>query len=121
MRPMISTGLSHIARTVPTPDSLLGYALGTWHSTYRDQERAILAITEAATDRTRVWEYGKSVEGRPLRLIAVSSPKNIARLEEIRMANLRLADGRGLSPTESETPYEINSGDCLDKPYDSWL
>jgi hypothetical protein len=88
--------------TVPKPDTLLGYALGTWHTTYRDQERAILAITEAATDRTRIWEYGKSVEGRPLRLIAVSSPQNIARLEEIRVANLRLADARNLPPAEAE-------------------
>lgn len=88
--------------TIPRPDTLLGYPLGSWHTTYRDQERAILSITEAASDRTRVWEYGKSVEGRPLRLIAVSSPQNIARLEEIRTANLRLADARNLTPADAE-------------------
>ncbi|MBC8139370.1 MAG: hypothetical protein H8F28_26130 [Fibrella sp.] len=88
---------------VPKPDAVLGYPIGSWHTTYRDQERTLLSITGAASDRTRVWEYGKSVEGRPLRLIAVSSPRNIARLEEIRTANLRLADVRNLSPVDAES------------------
>ncbi len=89
--------------TVPKPDDILGYPLGSWHTTFRDQERAVLAITAAAPARTRMWEYGKSVEGRPLRLIAVSSPQNIARLDEIRTANLRLADARKISPIEAES------------------
>ncbi len=88
---------------VPKPDAILGYPLGTWHSTFRDQERVLLAIAAAAPDRVRLWEYGKSVEGRPLRLLAISSPANITRLDAIRAANLRLADGRDLSPTDAET------------------
>ncbi|MBC7807070.1 MAG: hypothetical protein H7145_13075 [Akkermansiaceae bacterium] len=103
---------------VPKPDALLGYPLGSWHTTYRDQERAVLSITGAAPDRTRVWEYGKSVEGRPLRIVAVSSPQNIARLDEIRTANLRLADGRNLSASEAErlvksTPAIIWVNHCI--------
>src|ERR1041384_5028161 len=66
---------------VPRPSSIVGFEAGESHSTFRDQERAILAIAAAAKGRVRLIDYGRSVEGRPLRLIAVSSPENIAKLE----------------------------------------
>lgn len=74
------------------------------HSTFRDQERVIEAIAQAAKDRVRVLEIGKSTEGRPLRLIVVSSPANIARLETIRTQIGKLADPRLMrAPEEAET------------------
>src|ERR1043166_433753 len=57
---------------VPRPDTVLGYEVGKTNTTFRDQERVILALAEAAKDRVRVTEYGRSVEGRPLRLVLVS-------------------------------------------------
>ncbi|GAB4460399.1 MAG: M14 family zinc carboxypeptidase [Armatimonadaceae bacterium] len=84
---------------VPRPSALLGYEAGERHTTFRDQERVILAIAAAARDRVRLVEYGKSVEGRPLRLIYVSHPDNLARLDVIRANNLKLADPRKLKNT----------------------
>lgn len=80
---------------VPRPESLLGYGPGERHTPYRDLERVVLAIAQNAGDRVKVIEFGSSTEGRPLRLLAISSPKNIARLEELREANARLASGTG--------------------------
>jgi hypothetical protein len=80
----------------------LGYEPGDRHTTFRDQERVLLTIAEAAKDRVRVVEYGKSVEGRPLRLFLLSAPENIARVEEIRQNNLKLADPRVVSLTDAE-------------------
>ncbi len=49
-----------------------------------------------------MWEYGRTYEGRPLQLLAISAPKNIARLEAIRKERLRLADPEALSSDERE-------------------
>lgn len=88
---------------VPRPSAILGYEIGERHSTYREQERVILAIAEAARDRVRIIEFGKSVEGRPLRLVIVTSPENMGRLDAIREANLKLADPRKLTaPGDAE-------------------
>ncbi len=87
---------------VPRPSAILGYEAGETHTTFRDQERTLLAIATAAKDRVRVFDYGKSVEGRPLRLFAVSMPENLARLESIRTDIGRLADPRGLSDADAD-------------------
>jgi hypothetical protein len=49
-----------------------------------------------------VWEYGETVEGRPLVLVAVSSEGNLGRLEEIRRDRGRLAEPEGLGAEERE-------------------
>jgi hypothetical protein len=82
---------------VPRPSALLGYEAGETHTNFRDQERVLLAIAAAAKDRVRMVEYGRSVEGRPLRLFLVSTPENLARLETIRESIARLADPRRLA------------------------
>jgi hypothetical protein len=87
---------------VPRPEALLGYPLGSRETTYWQQERVIRAIADAAPDRVRVVPYGESVEGRPLRVAVVSAPENMARLEEIRAQNLRLADPRGLAQADAD-------------------
>ncbi|RYG37325.1 hypothetical protein EON81_07050 [bacterium] len=80
--------------SVPKPEATLGYAPGTTRiTTFRDQERTLQAISAKASSRMRMWDYGKSTEGRPLRLMAFSSPKNIGRLEEIRKEHERLGKG----------------------------
>lgn len=80
---------------VPRPETVLGYGPGERHTNFRDQERVIMAITTAARDRVRLIQYGKTPEGRPLRVIAISSPRNIARLDAIRDEHAQLAAGKG--------------------------
>jgi hypothetical protein len=86
--------------SVPRPSHLLGYEPGEFHTDFRGMERVILAIAHAASDRVRVIEYGQSYERRPLRLIIISSPENMNRLEEIRARIRKLADPRTLSSSE---------------------
>src|SRR5258707_14086336 len=88
---------------VPRPSAVLGYDPGKTHSTFRDQERVIFAIAAAAKDRVKVVDYGKSVEGRPLRLILITSPSNLGKLEETRTKIGKLADPRTLkNPSEGD-------------------
>lgn len=80
---------------VPKPETILGYGPGERHTNFRDQERVLTAVAAAAKDRIRVFQYGKTPEGRPLRIFAISSPRNIARLEQIREEHAQLARGQG--------------------------
>ena len=86
---------------VPRPSSLLDYEPGEFLTDYGNMLRVVDAIAEAASDRVRVFVYGRSVEGRPLRLVVISAPRNIARLDEIRAGIESLRDPRSTSPAEA--------------------
>jgi len=86
---------------VPRPDAVLGYPLGS-RFTHWDRVGAYLDALAAASPRLKVWEYGRTYEGRPLKLAAITSPKNLARLDEIRAQHQRLADPEALSAGERE-------------------
>jgi len=81
--------------SIPRPDAVLGYAPGEHHTNFRDQERVVMAIANAAPGRVKMIQYGKTAEGRPLRVLAISSARNIARLEKIREEHAELAKGKG--------------------------
>jgi hypothetical protein len=87
--------------SVPRPSSLLGYEPGEFHTDYGNMLRVTDAIAAAAVDRVRIVPYGRSTEGRPLRLIIVSSPANIARLDEIQANVRRLRDPRSTSAAQA--------------------
>lgn len=78
---------------LPRPAALLGYEPGEFYANYGAVERVLRAYA-AGSDRVRLMELGRTNEFRTLYLLAVSSPRNLARLEEIRAANQRLADPR---------------------------
>lgn len=80
---------------VPRPESVLGYEIGTKHSTFRDQERYIQAAVAAAPDRVQIREYGTSTEGRQLKVLIIGSKANMARLPEIEKQHEALAAGKG--------------------------
>ena len=77
---------------VPTLKQQVGHAWGQDISSHAEIERYLRALAAAAPDRTRLVKYGETIEKRGLYLLVITSPKNLARLEEIRAANLRLAD-----------------------------
>jgi hypothetical protein len=85
---------------VPRPEALLGYDVGSWQTQYASQERVLLAIADAASDRVHVEEIGRTPERRVMRAFIVSAPENIARLDEIRADLDRLADPRGSNAAE---------------------
>lgn len=77
--------------TVPSPPAFLGFEVGEWHVSH-DQLLSYMKTLAASSDRA-VWEeYGRSWEGRSLGHLIISSPENMARLEEIRLNHLKLSD-----------------------------
>ncbi len=87
-------------QNVPRPETILGYDVGALHTQYHLQEKVLLAIADAASDRVRVEEIGVSNERRTMRIYLVSSPENIARLDQIRADLDRIADPRGATPAQ---------------------
>lgn len=79
---------------VPRPDSLLGHAIGTRHTMYHQQQAVLDAMIAASPDRVRTEVTGTTPEGKVMRLLLISSPANLARLDAIRADLATLADPR---------------------------
>ncbi len=87
---------------VPTPESVLGYKIGSRITTYREQERVYDAIAAKASGKVQRIDYGTSNQNFPLRVYAISSAKNIARWSEIQKA-MEKAGSTGTEPPK-DTP-----------------
>ena len=93
--------------SVPRPDSLLGHAIGTRQTMYHQQWAVLDAMAAAAPDRARFEISGRSAEGKVMRLLIISSPANLARLEAIQSDLTALADPR---VTDGSRAAEIVAG-----------
>ncbi|MEJ7708298.1 MAG: M14 family zinc carboxypeptidase [Pyrinomonadaceae bacterium] len=100
--------------SVPRPQSLLRFEVGDFHTNYSQMERVIEKIAQAAPDRVRITDIGETNEHRMMHLLAISSPENMQRLEQLRTNVARLADPRGTSTSEAQ-------GLISDAPVVVWL
>jgi hypothetical protein len=91
---------------VPTLKERIGHDWGADISSHAEIERYLRALSEAAPDRTRLVRYGETIEKRGLFYLAITGPKNLVRLDEIREANLRLADPRKTTLEQAKTIAE---------------
>ena len=91
---------------VPRPETLLGYRIGSQQTMYHQQQQALDRMIEAAPDRVRTEVIGRTAEGKVMRLLVISAPENLARLEEIRSNLGRLADPRRTSATDARALAE---------------
>ncbi|HET7040571.1 MAG TPA: M14 family zinc carboxypeptidase, partial [Gemmatimonadales bacterium] len=79
---------------VPRPDSLLGHPLGSRHTMYWEQQGVLDRMIAARPERVRTEVIGTTAEGKVMRLLIISAPENIARLDAIRADLDSLADPR---------------------------
>jgi hypothetical protein len=86
---------------IPSPASLLGYELGTEFTPHHRVVDYLRAL-DAASDRVTMAEYGRTYEDRPLYTLVITTPANHSRLEQIRQANLGLADPGSMSDADAE-------------------
>jgi hypothetical protein len=102
------------AQTIPTPESIIGFPPGAdFRLADYEESIAYFRALEQATDRIRLIEVGRTSEGRPWILAVISSPENLARLEEFRLNAQRIAHPEGVSETElarliAETPAFVD-------------
>lgn len=79
---------------VPTPKQHFGYEPGADYKLAKyDEIIAYFRKLSAGSDRIRLFDYGKTSEGRTSWMAVISSPENLKNLEPLREANRRLALG----------------------------
>jgi hypothetical protein len=93
---------------VPKPQSILRYDVGDMHTTYAQMEAYINAVAKAAPDRVRIFDIGLTNEYRMQHIVAISSPQNISRLDEIKANNTRLTDPRTTNAAEANQIAQNN-------------
>ena len=93
---------------VPRPQSILRYDVGDHHTTYAQMEQVIDAIAKAAPERVKIFDIGTTSEHRMQHLVAISSPENLARLDDIKAANARLTDPRKISAADADSIARSN-------------
>jgi len=86
---------------IPTVRSVLGYDFGEQITRHSAMEHYIHALAKSSP-KIKVQKIGESYEGRALYYLIISSPENMSRLEELRQANLKLADPRKTSSGEAD-------------------
>ncbi|MBA3557284.1 MAG: hypothetical protein H0W30_01670 [Gemmatimonadaceae bacterium] len=93
--------LPALAQTVPSPREHLGFEVGA-DRTLADWNQVTGYFTRlaVASPAVVVDTLGPTTQGRPLIVVTVSSPENMARLDAIRAAQAKLADPRTLSAEE---------------------
>ncbi len=74
-----------------SPDEFLPYKLGDQFTPHYLLTAYFEQLAAASPATMRVEKYGLTNEGRPLQIAIFSSAENMARLEQIRLNNLRLA------------------------------
>lgn len=83
--------------TLKSPDEFFPHKRGEQFTPHHQLTAYFEYLATNAASTMRLENYGKTNEGRPLQIAVFSSPENIARLEQIRLNNLRLtglADGQ---------------------------
>lgn len=84
-----------------SPEKFFGFQMGAdrklagW-----DKLHEYYQLLAKTSNRIKLVELGKSSEGRPFIALFISSPANLATLDEYRQINAKLADPRGLSEAE---------------------
>ena len=87
---------------LPTPESSFGFPVGADYKLF-DYEQSIAYFRRlaAASNRVKLIDVGKTAFGRTFTVAIISSPENLAHLDQIRRTNMRLAHPQGLTDAEA--------------------
>ena len=101
-RPPTSTRSSIAPTSIPSPTEVLGFTpgddrkLASWNQVLSYFEKL-----DQASDRVKFQALGKSTMDVPFVMATISSPANLARLEEYKRIQDQLADPRKLGPSST--------------------
>jgi hypothetical protein len=102
------------AQKVPAPNEVLGFTPGD------DRKLASWARIvdyfkklDAASDRVRFEEIGKTTEGKPFVYATISTPQNLRNLEKYKQINAKLADPRLIKSNDKLAQQLIKQGKTI--------
>lgn len=105
--PSLLESLGPYDASVPSPTRVLGVGPGLKHTLLPDQDRVLQAIVAKSAGRASIEPYGVSTEGRPLRIVVITSPENRKRLGSIQRDLQALADGTLDTKAIERTPAVV--------------
>ncbi|MCB9833990.1 MAG: hypothetical protein H6807_16130 [Planctomycetes bacterium] len=105
------TGTDHDP-AIPSPAAILGHEIGAWQLR-PDQIVRYAEALAAASDRVEIQVQGRSHEQRPLVLLTLSSPRNLARQEEVRRRRRGLLDPDQEAARLDDLPLVIWTGHSI--------
>jgi len=91
----------HAQASVASPEQFFGFQMGAdrklagW-----DKLLSYYQQVAKSSNKVKLVELGKTSEGRPFVALFISSPANLARLEQFRAMNAKLSDPRGVPDAE---------------------
>jgi hypothetical protein len=89
------------APALRTPEQFFGHQMGADRKLANwDRLHEYYQLLAKSSNRLKLVELGKSSEGRPYLALFISSPANLAKLDQYREMNAKLADPRGVPPAE---------------------
>jgi len=90
------------APSIPTPEQFVGHPIGADKKLVRwDKIVEYFQLVDRASDRVLVEELGKSTQGNPFILATITSAANMARLDEFKAIQRRLAKPYDLDEAEA--------------------
>jgi hypothetical protein len=91
------------AGTLPTPESVFGFPVGADYKLFTyDQSIDYFKKLAAATPRMKLITVGKTSFGKPWTAAIISSPANLARLDQLKQINQRIAHPEGLTDSAAK-------------------
>jgi hypothetical protein len=91
------------AGRLPSPESVFGFSVGADYKLFTyDQSIDYFRRLAAATNRVKLITVGKTSYGKPWTAAIISSPANLARLEQLRQINQKLAHPEGLTDAQAQ-------------------
>jgi hypothetical protein len=89
---------------IPTPASHFGHEIGVDRKLLDwDKVVSYFRALERSSDKIRVEELGKTIEGRPFIAATIAEPETLRSLDRYREVQRRLADPRSTSEAEAES------------------
>jgi hypothetical protein len=93
--------LAQTAPALPSPEKFFGHVMGADRKLANwDKLHEYYQTLARSSNRIKLVELGKSSEGRPYIALFISSPANLAKLEQYRQMNAKIADPRGVPEAE---------------------
>ena len=94
---------------IPSPEEFLGYGIGD-HHTRHDRIVAYLEKLASLSDRASIYEYGRTHEGRKLVMLTITTPENLANLDQIQQQHLAFTDPKKNVTNYNDVPIFVNLG-----------
>ncbi len=99
---------------IPKPKDIIYHEPGEWHITHDRLVNYMKTIATAAPDRVKLETMGLTYESRPQVLLIITSKKNHANLEQIRLQHLQLTEAsKSASLNISNMPIVVYIGHSI--------